>query len=290
MAELLTEKYRPTKFDDMLGRETQVEVVKNMLEKQGEINHLFLYGPAGTGKTTFAKVIANEVLGDKLKGNFFEFNASADRGIDHLREDILPLAKERGFGSTPYKIILMDEADYITSDAQACFRRILEEHSKITRFIFTGNYPYKLIPALISRFTAIEFPVIDAKVIAKRLWQINKAENLGLTQDDVKTLTKKSNGDMRKAINLLQGGSVNDETAKLENMSLSDIANLSRNDRIDLAFKGDPDQIFSILWEKVKSEQAWDKLEQMANCNYKMNQSVHKTLFLSVLLDSVFKK
>lgn len=290
MAELLTEKYRPVKFDDILGRESQIEIVKNMLEKQGEINHLFLYGPAGTGKTTFAKVIANEVLGDKFKGNFFEFNASADRGIDHLRDDILPLAKERGFGSTPYKIILMDEADYITPDAQACFRRILEEYSKITRFIFTGNYPYKLIPALISRFTAIEFPVIDAKVIAKRLWYINKTENLGLSQEDVKVLTKKSNGDMRKAINLLQGGIVNDDTALLESLSLKDIANLSRNERIELAFKGDPDSIFAILWEKVKTEQSWDKLEQMANCNYKMNQSIHKTLFLSVLLDSVFKK
>lgn len=288
MAELLTEKYRPQKFDDILGRDEQIAMVKNMIEKQGEINHLFLYGPAGTGKTTFAKVIANEILGDKLKGNFFEFNASADRGIDHLREDILPLAKERGFGSTPYKIILMDEADYITADAQACFRRILEEYSKITRFIFTGNYPYKLIPALISRFTSIEFPVIDAKVIAKRLWHINKTENLGLSQDDVKILTKKSNGDMRKAINLLQGGVINDDTAELEKLSISQIASMNRNDKIELAFKGEPDQIFSILWEKVKAEKDWDKLEQLANCNFKMNQSVHKTLFLSVLLDKVF--
>lgn len=290
MAELLTEKYRPRKFDDILGRDEQVAVVKNMLEKQGEINHLFLYGPAGTGKTTFAKVIANEVFGDKIKGNFYEFNASADRGIDHVREDILSLAKERGFGATPYKIILMDEADYITPDAQACFRRILEEYSKITRFIFTGNYPYKLIPALISRFTSIEFPVIDNKTIVKRLWQINKAENLGLSQDEVKIMTKKANGDLRRAINLLQGGNASDETDELEKMTIAEIAKLDKNSRIELAFKGDPNQIFDIMWEKVKREKAWHLIDTMANCNYKMNMSTHKTLFLSVLFEGIKEK
>ncbi len=288
MAELLTEKYRPKTLDEIIGRDEQVAIVKDMIKKQGEVNHLFLYGPPGTGKTTFAKCVANEVFGGKFRGNYYEFNASSDRGIDKIREQITPLAKERGFGTSPYKIILMDEADCITPDAQASFRRVLEEYSKITRFIFTGNYPYKLIPALISRFTAIEFPALDWRIIAKRLWSINKTENLGIEQDKVKVIAKKCNGDLRRAINMLQGGGVEDGTENLANMSLDEISKLSDNEKVNLAFSGEPDRIFDVLWEKVKAEQAWDKIDAMANCNYKMNMSVHKDVFLSQLLKTAF--
>ena len=288
MSELLTEKYRPQRLDDIIGRDEQVKIVKDMLAKQGEVNHLFLYGPPGTGKTTFAKCVANEVFNGKFKGNYYEFNASSDRGIDKIREEITPLAKERGFGIGKYKIILMDEADCITPDAQASFRRVLEEYSKITRFIFTGNYPYKLIPALISRFTSIEFPALDWRVIAKRLWHINKTENMGIEQDTCKTIAKKCNGDLRRAINMLQGGGVEDGTEQLEKLSLDEIAKLSDNEKVNLAFNGEPDRIFDVLWEKVKMEQAWDKIDAMANCNYKMNMSVHKTLFLAQLLKTAF--
>lgn len=288
MSELLTEKYRPKTLDEIIGRDEQVAVVKGMLEKQGEVNHLFLYGPPGTGKTTFAKCVANEVFGGKFKGNYFEFNASSDRGIDKIREEITPLAKERGFGTSAYKIILMDEADCITPDAQASFRRVLEEYSKITRFIFTGNYPYKLIPALISRFTAIEFPRLDWRIIAKRLWSINKSENLGVESEVCKTIAKKCNGDLRRAINMLQGGGVEDGTEALEKMSLDEIAKLSDNEKVNLAFNGEPDRIFDVLWEKVKAEHDWDKIDAMANCNYKMNMSAHKDVFLSQLLKTAF--
>ena len=289
MAELLTEKYRPNSLDEIVGRETQVGIVKDMLAKQGEINHLFLFGPPGTGKTTFAKCVANEVFGGKFKGNYFEFNASSDRGIDKIRQEINPLAKERGFGTTPYKIILMDEADCITPDAQAAFRRILEEYSRITRFIFTGNMPWKIIPALMSRFTSIEFKPLDEIVIAKRLWKINKSENIGYDQDKVKRIARKCNGDLRRAINMLQGGDIGEGTEELEKLSIKEITNLPSESKIALAYKGDPDTIIDVIWNKVLAEHADDKIEIVANCYDKMNRATHKQIFLVQLLKTAFK-
>jgi len=285
---MLFETHRPKTFKELVGRETQVAQIQKMVEKGEPIPHLFLFGPPGTGKTTFAKVIANEILGDKANGNFFEFNASSDRGIDFIRNDIQEIAKRRPFGSH-YKIILMDEADYITPEAQACFRRILEEYQRTTRFIFTANYPYKMIPALHSRFVSMEFPVIDVKNIANRLKLIAKKEKMDIEDKRLIGIAKESNGDLRKAINMLQGGTVeSDVSAKFENLNLEKISEMSRGQRILLAYAGDPEQIFGKLWDMVQREKDWDKLESMANCNHKMNMSIHKTMFIAYLLDKEF--
>lgn len=287
---MLFETYRPKTYAELVGRESHVEQIKKMVEKGDPIPHLFLFGPPGTGKTTFAKVVANEVLGEKVKGNFFEFNASSDRGIDFIRNDITEIAKRRPFGA-PYKIILMDEADYITPEAQACFRRILEEYQRTTRFIFTANYPYKMIPALHSRFVSMEFPVIDVKTIGMRLKLISKKEGMNLDDKRLIAIAKESNGDLRKAINMLQGGTPeSDIAAKFEHLTLDKISDMSRDERILLAYAGDPEQIFGKLWEMVQREKAWDMLEMLVNCNHKMNMSIHKTLFLAHLLDKSFGK
>lgn len=240
----------------------------------------------GTGKTTFAKVIANEIYGEHQTGNFIEFNASSDRGIDNLRNVILPLAKQSGISKYPYKIILMDEADMMTSEAQASFRRILEQYSARTRFIFTCNYPYRLIPALVSRFTAFDFGPIAPKLIAKRLAEINKNENLGKSKEDIINIAKKCGGDLRRAINYLQS-SESISALEIEKYTIDEIVKLPQDKKIELAFCGDPDRVFDVLWEKVKSEKRWEYLDKLANCQYKMNNSVHKTLFLSVLLQAM---
>lgn len=280
---MLFEKHRPTVFKELVGREKEIKQVEGML-KNGDLGHLFLYGPPGTGKTTFAGVIANEVLKDSKDSNYYEFNASKDRGIDFIRNTVSDIAKRRPFG-VPYKIILMDEADHITPDAQACFRRILEEHHHSTRFIFTANYPYKMIPALHSRFVSIEFPVIDQRTIAKRLKKIAKIEGMEIDDKRLIALGKQCNGDLRKAINMLQGGTEECEISNLfEEITIEKLSSMTKEERILLAFKGDPEMIFAKIWEMVQKEGAWDKVDLLSQCNYKMNMSVHKTLFLAHLL------
>ncbi len=287
---MLFENYRPKLYKDTVGRQSHIDQLKQMVVNGEPIPHLLFFGPPGTGKTTFAKVVANEIFGDRCSNNFFEFNASADRGIDFIRNEITDIAKRRPFG-TAYKIVLMDEADYITPDAQACFRRILEEYQKTTRFIFTANFPYKLIPALHSRFVSMEFPIIDVKTIAMRLKYIAHCEGMtGIDDKRLIAMAKESNGDLRKAINMLQGGTPESLiSAKFDTLTLDELRGMSTNDRIMLAYAGDADQIFSKIWDLVQKEQAWEYLELLSNCNYKMNMSVHKTLFLASLLDKLGK-
>lgn len=284
---MLFEKYRPQKYKDTVGRQSHIEQLKAMVDGGEAIPHLLFYGPPGTGKTTFAKVVANEVLGAHCKNNFFEFNASSDRGIDFIRNEITEISKRRPFGA-PYKIILMDESDYITPEAQACFRRILEEYQRTTRFIFTANFPYKLIPALHSRFVSMEFPIIDVKTIAQRLKYIATKEGMALEDKKLIAIAKEANGDLRKAINMLQGGTPeSDVAAKFESLTLAALSKMSRDERILLAYAGDADQIFAKVWEMVQREKAWEHLDILANCNHKMNMSIHKTLFLATMLDKM---
>lgn len=240
----------------------------------------------GTGKTTFAKVIANEIYGEHQTGNFIEFNASSDRGIDNLRNVILPLAKQSGISKYPYKIILMDEADMMTSEAQASFRRILEQYSARTRFIFTCNYSYRLIPALVSRFTEFEFGPIAPKLIAKRLAEINKNENIGKTKEDIINIAKKCGGDLRRAINYLQS-SESISTLEIEKYTIDEIVALPEDKKVELAFCGDPDRIIDIIWEKMKSEKRMEFLDTIANCEFKMNNCAHKEMFLSIFLKAM---
>ena len=150
MKEIWTEKYRPKNLDEVVGQKHVTERLKAYVSSNN-MPHLLLTGPAGTGKTTCSLALAKEMFGDEWKGNFIELNASDERGIDVVRGKIKEFARTAPLGSAEFKIIFMDEADALTSDAQAALRRTMEKFSKICRFILSCNYSSKIIDPIQSR-------------------------------------------------------------------------------------------------------------------------------------------
>lgn len=285
---MLFETERPTKLSEIVGRDKEIAQIKAMIEKPDGIPHIILSGKQGTGKTATANVIASEVLGDAKKSNFFEFNASSTRGIDFVRNEISEIAKRRPMGGAPYKIILLDEADNITPDAQMCMRRILEINHKFTRFILTANYPFKLIGPVLSRCVSIAFEPIDTKTIAMHLKRIAAKHKLSFTDQQLIQFAKMANGDMRLAINNLEGNVNSSASEFIDTLTLNKIKEMDKDQKISIAFSADPDYVFGKIWEMVQKEKAWDKLVPLADCNHKMNNAVHKTLFLANLLEAHF--
>ncbi len=284
---MLFETERPQTLEQLVGRDKEVTRIKEFLQKPEGIPHLLFSGKSGTGKTTMASIIAREVFGDALKANYYEFNSSSTRGIDFIRDEIAEIAKRRPLGAN-YKIILLDEADGITPDAQQCLRRIMEINANYTRFIFTCNFPYKIIEPITSRCVNITFDPIDLLTIAKHLKRIVVKHKLNYTDEQIKQFAKISNGDMRLAINNLEGNIDISSSEILDTLTLSKIKTMNLDEKMSLAFSVDPELLFSKLFDLVQKEKSWDKLFPMAECNYKMNMSIHKTLFIANLLEKNF--
>ena len=213
---LWVEKYRPQTLEGYVGN----EVIKNKVSdylNQGSIQNLLLHGVAGTGKTTLAKLIANNLNCDLLY-----INASDERGIDTIREKIIPFASTMGFSDI--KIIILDEADYITPQAQATLRNTMESFSKTTRFILTCNYLERIISPLQSRCQTLEIKPPSKQDVAWRCVDICKEEKVDIDNIALKTIVNAYYPDIRKIINTIQGSVIN-YVVKLDESSLKDDLN-----------------------------------------------------------------
>jgi len=213
---LWVEKYRPQSLEEYVGN----EMIKNKISdylSQGSIQNLLLHGVAGTGKTTLAKLIANNLNCDLLY-----INASDERGIDTIREKIIPFASSMGFGGI--KIVILDEADYITPQAQATLRNTMESFSGNTRFILTCNYLERIISPLQSRCQTLEIKPPSKQDVAWRCVDICKEEKVDIDNIALKTIVNAYYPDIRKTINTIQGSVVN-HVVKLDESSLKDDLN-----------------------------------------------------------------
>ncbi len=204
--EIWTEKYRPKSLDDVVDQEHVVERLKAFVEQKNIPNLLFA-GPAGTGKTTCALALARDLYGNNWKHNFLELNASDERGIDVVRGKIKDFARTKPIDAD-FKIIFLDEADALTQEAQQALRRTMEKYASVTRFILSCNYSSKIIPPIQSRCAVFRFKPLPDDAVKSLLKKIADKEGVKVDEKAYDALIMLSEGDLRKAINLLQSTAI----------------------------------------------------------------------------------
>ncbi|MGB9703488.1 MAG: replication factor C small subunit [Candidatus Micrarchaeia archaeon] len=219
-----TEKYRPKTLSEVVG---QKEIVKRLKAyvKEGNFPDMIFAGPAGVGKTSCALAFARDLFGD-LSGSFMELNASDERRINDIRTKVKDFAKTLPISGKNLKIIFLDEADALTVDAQHALRRIIEMFSGQTRFILSVNYSSKIIEPIQSRCTIFRFKPLSKEEITEMIMRIAKNENLSIEKEAIDALIYISEGDMRKAINLLQSAAM--ESKKISEKLIYSISSFAR--------------------------------------------------------------
>ncbi|KAL0575184.1 Subunit of heteropentameric Replication factor C (RF-C) [Marasmius crinis-equi] len=197
------EKYRPVTLDDVVSHKDITSTIEKFIEKN-RLPHLLFYGPPGTGKTSTIIAVARRIYGPDFRKQILELNASDDRGIDVVREQIKQFAETRTLFSKGFKLIILDEADMMTQAAQAALRRVIEQYTKNVRFCIICNYVNKITPAIQSRCTRFRFSPLPIREVERRLDTVIEGEKVKLTEDGKQALLKLSKGDMRRALNVLQ--------------------------------------------------------------------------------------
>ncbi len=201
--EMWAEKYRPKTLDDMVDQKEIVERLKSFV-KSRNVPHCIFAGPPGTGKTTAALCLARDLYGDVYREHLMELNASDERGINVVRETVKTFARARSIGEIPFKIMILDESDNMTADAQQALRRTMERYTETCRFIMCTNYSGKIIEPIQSRCAPFRFTFLPREEQDKYLKCIAEKENVKLSKEGLDAIFEVCGGDLRKAINTLQ--------------------------------------------------------------------------------------
>ena len=197
------EKYRPKNLDDMVNQREIVERLKSFV-KSRNVPHCIFAGPPGTGKTTAALCLARDLYGEAYREHLMELNASDERGIDVVRETVKTFARVKSIGEIPFKIMILDEADNMTSDAQQALRRTMERYTGTCRFIMCANYSGKIIEPIQSRCAPFRFTYLPREEHDHYLKEIATKEKVRLTSEGLDAVFEVCGGDLRRAINTLQ--------------------------------------------------------------------------------------
>ena len=231
---LWTEKYRPKNIHELIGQEIFKLDAENWIEIK-DMPNILLYGQAGVGKTAAAGILANEMLESEMDSNYFEINASDDRRLEVVRTTIKDIAQQKAIGDVPFKIILLDEMDGMTTDAQNALKRVMERYASNVRFIITANDRSKIIYPLQSRCANYFFTKLDSTTISTLLKTILSREDISHPSDvDLGQFISHYNGDVRRTITELQAALASGTSLKRQvNKSLErydDILQLLENE------------------------------------------------------------
>jgi replication factor C small subunit len=252
MKELWVEKYRPATVDGYVWRDDQQKKQVMSWIRDKTIPHLLLSGSPGIGKTTMAKMLVNEIGIPEY--DILEINASRQRGISEVRDRITNFISMMPFG--PFKVVLLDEADYLTPEAQAAMRGVMEEYSNTSRFILTCNHPNQIIPAIHSRCQQFHFEKIDQTEFTARVATILVEEGVEFDLDTLDSFVKSSYPDLRKCINLVQQSSQDNVLIK-PNQSDSGVSEW-RFEMVELFKAGKINEARKLLCGKLLGEEMVD--------------------------------
>lgn len=306
------EKYRPSTLDDVVSHQDIIQTIQQFIAAN-RLPHLLFYGPPGTGKTSTILAIARQLFQTpmSLKNNILELNASDDRGIDVVREQIKNFAGARMVFSSGFKLIILDEADQMTQSAQSALRRVIEQYTKNVRFCIICNYVNRINPAIQSRCTRFRFGPLDPPEIDRRISHVADAENVVVTDEGRKALLSLCKGDMRRVLNVMQAchsgyGKVDEDavyecTGSPHPKQIEEIVDSMMNEEFQTSFKriqdikvnyglalqdiisGIYDYLRTVLLEKTAQVYIMDQLSQI---EYRLSTGATEKIQLSSLLGS----
>lgn len=252
MKDLWVEKYRPNTINGYVFRDShQKELIESWIQ-QGSIPHLIFSGNAGIGKTTLAKILINELNVNDL--DVLEINASRTNSVEDVRDKIVNFVQMIPFGN--FKVVLLDEADYLSPNAQAALRGVMEEYHTTARFILTCNYPNRIIPALHSRCQGFHIERTDITEFTARVATILVTENVDFELDTLDTFVKSTYPDLRKCINTVQ---MNSLSGKLHSPDKADTGQTDfKFEMVDLFKKGKISEARKLVCSQVRPEEVID--------------------------------
>lgn len=289
----LVEKYRPKQIDDVISHENIIKSIMSMINNNCLTNILF-YGPPGTGKTSVITSILNKIY----KNNnlmYLKLNASDDRGINVVRTKIEDFSKSKNlFKEYSYKFIILDEADYMTSDAQYALRKIMESYSNSIRFCIICNYIHKIIPEIQSRCSLFRFLPIPNTDIYKKIETVVKDENIDITKKAIKVLIECSNNDLRRSFHILdalrfkkiKSKDIYELTNKLSTSELNEIVDIIENSSFKEAYNKLKDinvqNIIIDLSNVLLNRNKYNSFSKIANIE--LNKEIPNSLQLTYLI------